>query len=213
MKPETRALGDERPKAISASLVRRPLRLIPKEMLPAFTASRRQKSTLRLCFANSVCHLDFDQLDDLLVLLLPRSRTPGAAQCIARSLSRYAVDYRYPDFSATTRQMQAARATPLPPPDRGPDHPRLATLIAPSTSVGQAFQPYCCSGWESLTYDWKPLFRACPASPAPCHRTASARGPASSPPGFSGCPPVASSVAGRRCCQLAPRAGPSGGRE
>jgi HEPN domain-containing protein len=48
------------------------------------------------------------ELDDLLILLLPHHRQLAALKRILVSLSRFAVDYRYPGISATTRQMRAA---------------------------------------------------------------------------------------------------------
>jgi HEPN domain-containing protein len=47
-------------------------------------------------------------LQDLLDLLLPHDGTLAPLRRILRSLSRYAVEYRYPDLWATTRQMQSA---------------------------------------------------------------------------------------------------------
>jgi hypothetical protein len=47
-------------------------------------------------------------LNDLLDLLLPHDATLAPLRRGLRSLSRYAVDFRYPGVSATTRRMQAA---------------------------------------------------------------------------------------------------------
>src|SRR5262249_8357187 len=47
-------------------------------------------------------------LEDLLDLLLPHDATLARLRSRLRFLNRYAVDYRYPDLRATTRQMQAA---------------------------------------------------------------------------------------------------------
>jgi hypothetical protein len=47
-------------------------------------------------------------LDNLLNLLLPHDGTLAPLRRGLRSLSRYAVDYRYPGVRATTRRMQAA---------------------------------------------------------------------------------------------------------
>ena len=47
-------------------------------------------------------------LDDLLDLLLPHEATLAPLRRILRSLSRFAVEYRYPDVRASTRQMEAA---------------------------------------------------------------------------------------------------------
>lgn len=47
-------------------------------------------------------------LDDLLDLLLPHDATPASFRRLLHSLTRYAVDYRYPGIRATTRQMRAA---------------------------------------------------------------------------------------------------------
>jgi HEPN domain-containing protein len=47
-------------------------------------------------------------LDDLLDLLLPHDATLAPLRKALHSLTRYAVDYRYPDMQATTRQMNAA---------------------------------------------------------------------------------------------------------
>jgi HEPN domain-containing protein len=44
----------------------------------------------------------------LLLLLLPHDSTFVPLRRFLRSLTQYAVDYRYPFFSATTRQMHAA---------------------------------------------------------------------------------------------------------
>jgi hypothetical protein len=48
------------------------------------------------------------KLKDLLNLLLPHDATLAPLRRILQSLSIYAVDYRYPDMRATTRQMKAA---------------------------------------------------------------------------------------------------------
>lgn len=47
-------------------------------------------------------------LKDLLNLLLPHDAALASLGRILQSLSRYAVDYRYPDMRASTRQMTAA---------------------------------------------------------------------------------------------------------
>jgi HEPN domain-containing protein len=47
-------------------------------------------------------------LDALLVLLLPHHSLLAPLQRILVSLSHFAVDYRYPGFSTSTRQMRAA---------------------------------------------------------------------------------------------------------
>ncbi|MGH7171037.1 MAG: HEPN domain-containing protein [Gemmataceae bacterium] len=47
-------------------------------------------------------------LEDLLDLLLPHDATLRPLRRILQSLSRYAVDYRYPGTRATTRQMASA---------------------------------------------------------------------------------------------------------
>jgi HEPN domain-containing protein len=47
-------------------------------------------------------------LDALLDLLLPHDATLAPLRRGLRSLSRYAVDFRYPGVRATTRRMQAA---------------------------------------------------------------------------------------------------------
>jgi HEPN domain-containing protein len=47
-------------------------------------------------------------LDQLLVLLVPHHGTLAPLQRILVSLSRFAVDYRYPSRSASTRDMNAA---------------------------------------------------------------------------------------------------------
>jgi HEPN domain-containing protein len=47
-------------------------------------------------------------LEDLLDLLLPYDATLVPLRRVLISLTRYAVDLRYPDFRTTTRQMKAA---------------------------------------------------------------------------------------------------------
>jgi hypothetical protein len=47
-------------------------------------------------------------LEELLDLLLPQEATLAPLRRILRSLTRYAVEYRYPGVWATTRQMKAA---------------------------------------------------------------------------------------------------------
>jgi hypothetical protein len=47
-------------------------------------------------------------LEDLLDLFLPYDATLAPLRRVLVSLGRYAVDYRYPDMRATTRQMQRA---------------------------------------------------------------------------------------------------------
>ncbi len=47
-------------------------------------------------------------LNDLLDLLLPHDATLAPLRRGLRSLTRYAVEYRYPGVRATTRRMQAA---------------------------------------------------------------------------------------------------------
>jgi len=47
-------------------------------------------------------------LDDLVDQILPLDASVKRLQRTAASLTRYAVDYRYPDYSANTRQMKAA---------------------------------------------------------------------------------------------------------
>jgi HEPN domain-containing protein len=47
-------------------------------------------------------------LEDLLDLLLPHDSTLGTLRRCLRSLTRYAVEYRYPGIRATLRRMQAA---------------------------------------------------------------------------------------------------------
>lgn len=47
-------------------------------------------------------------LEDVLDLLLPHDSTLAPLRRILQSLSVYAVDYRYPDIRANTRQMKAA---------------------------------------------------------------------------------------------------------
>jgi HEPN domain-containing protein len=47
-------------------------------------------------------------LDDLLDLLLPHDATLQSLRRAARSLTRFAVDYRYPGARASTRQMESA---------------------------------------------------------------------------------------------------------
>jgi HEPN domain-containing protein len=47
-------------------------------------------------------------LKDLLDLLLPYDATLAPLRRVLVSLTRYAVDYRYPERRATTRQMQRA---------------------------------------------------------------------------------------------------------
>ena len=47
-------------------------------------------------------------LEDLLDLLLPHTATLAPLRRALRSLTRYAVDVRYPDVRATTRHMEAA---------------------------------------------------------------------------------------------------------
>ena len=51
-------------------------------------------------------------LDQLLVLLLPHHALLAHLQRILVSLSHYAVDYRYPGRSASTRDMAPPYATP-----------------------------------------------------------------------------------------------------
>jgi hypothetical protein len=48
------------------------------------------------------------ELEQLLELLLPHHATLAPLRRALVSLSRYAVDYRYPGERATTRMMQAA---------------------------------------------------------------------------------------------------------
>jgi HEPN domain-containing protein len=48
------------------------------------------------------------ELDQLLVLLLPHHTILAPLRRILRSLTNYAVDYRYPGRSASTRKMHAA---------------------------------------------------------------------------------------------------------
>lgn len=48
------------------------------------------------------------ELESLLDLLLPHNATLAPLRRILQSLTQYAVDYRYPDMQATTRQMKAA---------------------------------------------------------------------------------------------------------
>ncbi len=52
--------------------------------------------------------LHIHDLGRLLSDLLPHEPSLGPLRRILESLSQYAVEYRYPDFSATTRQMRAA---------------------------------------------------------------------------------------------------------
>lgn len=47
-------------------------------------------------------------LEELLDLLLPQDASLAPLRRILRSLTRYAVEYRYPGVWATTRQMKAA---------------------------------------------------------------------------------------------------------
>jgi HEPN domain-containing protein len=47
-------------------------------------------------------------LEDLLVLVLPHHGVLSPLKRILISLTQYAVEYRYPNRSATTRQMRAA---------------------------------------------------------------------------------------------------------
>jgi hypothetical protein len=47
-------------------------------------------------------------LEELLDLLLPQEATLAPLRRILRSLTRYAVEYRYPGVRATTRRMKAA---------------------------------------------------------------------------------------------------------
>lgn len=47
-------------------------------------------------------------LRDLLNLLLPHDRTLAPLRRALKSLTKYAVDFRYPSDNATTRQMRAA---------------------------------------------------------------------------------------------------------
>jgi HEPN domain-containing protein len=46
-------------------------------------------------------------MEDLLDLLLPYDTTLGALRRAVASLTKYAVEYRYPGMRATTRQMQS----------------------------------------------------------------------------------------------------------
>jgi hypothetical protein len=47
-------------------------------------------------------------LEDILNLLLPNDATLAPLRRALHSLTRYAVDYRYPGIRATTRQMVSA---------------------------------------------------------------------------------------------------------
>jgi HEPN domain-containing protein len=47
-------------------------------------------------------------LESLLTMLIPHDATLKSMRRILRSLTQFAVDYRYPDEFATTRQMNAA---------------------------------------------------------------------------------------------------------
>jgi HEPN domain-containing protein len=47
-------------------------------------------------------------LKDLLKLLIPHDASLAPLQRRSWSLTRYAVDFRYPDFRTSTRQMRAA---------------------------------------------------------------------------------------------------------
>ena len=47
-------------------------------------------------------------LESLLNMLLPHDATLKSIRRILRSLTQFAVDYRYPDENATTRQMRSA---------------------------------------------------------------------------------------------------------
>ena len=47
-------------------------------------------------------------MEDLLDLLLPHDATLAPLRRRAASLTKYAVEYRYPSMRATTRQMQSA---------------------------------------------------------------------------------------------------------
>ena len=49
-------------------------------------------------------------LEDLLDLLLPQDDTLKPLRRMLRSLTRYAVEYRYPGVRATTQRMKAAMA-------------------------------------------------------------------------------------------------------
>jgi HEPN domain-containing protein len=48
------------------------------------------------------------EFEDLLDLLMPHDATLNALRRRAHSLTRFAVDYRYPGVRATTQQMQSA---------------------------------------------------------------------------------------------------------
>jgi HEPN domain-containing protein len=48
------------------------------------------------------------ELNDILDLLLPHDATLASLRQGLRSLTRYAVSFRYPGVRATTRRMQAA---------------------------------------------------------------------------------------------------------
>ena len=47
-------------------------------------------------------------LEDVIDLLLPHDATLAALRRSAASLTKYAVEYRYPGMRATTRQMKSA---------------------------------------------------------------------------------------------------------
>lgn len=47
-------------------------------------------------------------MEDLLDLLLPHDRTLAPLRRSVASLTKFAVEYRYPGVRATTRQMQSA---------------------------------------------------------------------------------------------------------
>lgn len=57
---------------------------------------------------NSVAIPKIHDLENVLDLLLPHDATLKPLRRILQSLSNYAVDYRYPDVRATTRQMNTA---------------------------------------------------------------------------------------------------------
>lgn len=69
-------------------------------------------------------------LDDVVVLLLPYHGELSPLRRILVSLTQYAVEYRYPNRSASTRQMRAAlrRARAA----QGPDDPWLAAISPPA---------------------------------------------------------------------------------
>ncbi len=84
-------------------------RVPPLRDLACFHCQQAAEKYLKALLQESGVHVPkTHDLEDLLELLLPHDATLAPLRRCLRSLSRYAVEYRYPGLRATRREMAAA---------------------------------------------------------------------------------------------------------